>query len=89
MHHLFVTRDDERLTLVMGRDEARILINFGHESSTFTLLEGEQLAVISRKGLTVRDRQLELPTNDICCFTLHLGRYGGPSGGSAAANRLT
>jgi maltooligosyltrehalose trehalohydrolase len=61
MHHLFVTRDDERLTLVMGRDEARILINFGHESSTFTLLEGEQLALISRKGLTVRDRELELP----------------------------
>ena len=61
MHHLFVTRDDERLTLVMGRDEARILINFGHESSRFALFEGEQLAVISREGLTARGQELELP----------------------------
>ncbi len=61
MHHLLVTRDDQRQTLVMVRDEARILINFGNESSSFTLLEGEQLAIISRQGLSVGDQELVLP----------------------------
>ena len=61
MHHLSVTRDDGRQTLVMVRDEARILINFGQDSSSFALLGGEQLALISRDGLSAIDNQLELP----------------------------
>ena len=61
MHHLGVTRDDNLQTLTMERDEARILINFGRESAPFALLEGEQLTLSSRDGLTVNGNQLELP----------------------------
>lgn len=61
MHHLNVSRDDARQTLVMVRDEARILINFGQDSSSFALLDGEQLALISRDGLSATDNQIELP----------------------------
>ena len=61
MHHLDVSRDDARQTLVMVRDEARILINFGQDNSSFALLDGEQLALISRDGLSATDNQIELP----------------------------
>ena len=61
MHHLSVVRDDERQTLAMVRDEARILINFGKEIFDCALLEGEQLEVISREGLSVCDNKLALP----------------------------
>ena len=61
MHHLVVNRDEGQQTLEMIRDEARILMNLGRESSGFTLLEGEQLTLISREGVTANDRRLELP----------------------------
>jgi maltooligosyltrehalose trehalohydrolase len=49
MHHLLVSRDDLHRTLIMTRDEARILINFGDDDATFDLLEGERLELISRE----------------------------------------
>ena len=49
MHHLVVSRDDLHRTLIMARDEARILINFGDGDATFDLLEGERLELISRE----------------------------------------
>jgi maltooligosyltrehalose trehalohydrolase len=61
MHHLLVSTDDERRTLVMERDEARVLINFGDMPYTFALLQGETLELISREGPGVRDNQLDLP----------------------------
>ena len=39
MHHLLVSTDDRRRTLVMQRDEARIVVNFGTEPYAFDLLE--------------------------------------------------
>ena len=61
MHHIHVSRDDERQTLIMQRDQARILINFGKESCHFSLLEGETLALISRDGIGVTNNSLDLP----------------------------
>ncbi len=61
MHHLLVSTDDERRTLVMERDEARVLINMGDKPYAFALLEGEKLQLISREGIGVRDNYLDLP----------------------------
>ena len=61
MHHLQVSTDEERQTLVMVRDEARVFINFGEQPYSFDLLEGETLELVSREGLEVKDNRLELP----------------------------
>lgn len=61
MHRLHVSSDEERRTLVMARDEARIVINFGDQAYRFALLKGEKLELISREGIGVSEEQLELP----------------------------
>ena len=61
MHRLIVATDEKRRTLTMQRDEARVMINFGKEPFTFALLQGEELALISREGLGVRENYLDLP----------------------------
>jgi maltooligosyltrehalose trehalohydrolase len=61
MHRLMVSTDDTRKTLVMQRDEMRILVNFGEQPYTFDLLAGEQLCVISREGLGINGHALDLP----------------------------
>ena len=50
MHHLMVSSDDKRMTLVMQREEARILVNLGTEPQHFDLLDGECLCLISSDG---------------------------------------
>ena len=61
MHHVLVSTDEGKRTLVMARDEARVLINFGTAPYKFALLEGEKLALISRDGPSVCDNHLDLP----------------------------
>jgi maltooligosyltrehalose trehalohydrolase len=61
MHHVQVSTDDIRRTLVMQRDEARILMNLGQEPYTFGLLEGEKLELISRNEIGVTGNCLNLP----------------------------
>jgi maltooligosyltrehalose trehalohydrolase len=61
INRLIVETDDERQTLVMERDEARILVNFGEQLSAFALLPGEKLELVSREGVTPKDNCLELP----------------------------
>ena len=61
MHHLLVSTDDDRQTLVMQREEARILVNLGKSIATFALLEGERMELISRDGIEVQDDCLHLP----------------------------
>ena len=61
MHHVLVSTDDRRRTLVMARDEARVLINVGEAPYTFALLEGEKLALISRDGPGLSGNHLDLP----------------------------
>ena len=60
-HHLSVDTNEEHKTLVMERDEARIVVNFGDQPYTFSLLIGERLELISREGLQVVNNCIELP----------------------------
>jgi maltooligosyltrehalose trehalohydrolase len=61
MQHLLVSSDDARRTLVMVRDEARVVANLGEEPYVCELLEEEKLTLVSREGLAVVDGKLELP----------------------------
>lgn len=61
MQHLIVSSDEGKRTLVLQRDEVRIMLNLGVESYGFELLEGEELRLVSREGLMIADRKLELP----------------------------
>ena len=61
MHHLLVTSDEEARTLVMERDEVRVLINFGEEPQRFGLLKSERLELVSRDGVGVGEDRLALP----------------------------
>jgi maltooligosyltrehalose trehalohydrolase len=56
-----VSSDEGRRTLVMVRDEARVVANLGSEPYLFDLLEEETLTLISRKGLAAKDGKIELP----------------------------
>jgi len=58
---LLVSSDDGRRTLVMVRDEARVVVNLGAEPYQFDLLDGEELSVVSREGLAIADGKMELP----------------------------
>ncbi len=61
MHHLVVTRDDSRRTLIMERDEARVALNLGKEPFKLDLLKDEHLELISREGIIATDNSLDLP----------------------------
>jgi maltooligosyltrehalose trehalohydrolase len=61
MQHLLVSTNDALRTLVMQRDEARVVINFGGEVYPFDLLEGEELRLVSREGVGVSNNRVELP----------------------------
>ncbi|MES2390254.1 MAG: malto-oligosyltrehalose trehalohydrolase, partial [Acidobacteriota bacterium] len=61
MHRLRISTDDVLRTLVMQRDEARILVNMGTEPYGFDLLDGEKLCLISRPEIGVQENRLELP----------------------------
>jgi maltooligosyltrehalose trehalohydrolase len=56
-----VSTDDNRKTLVMQRDEARTLVNFGDQPYSFDLLEGEKLWLVSRSEVAVEGNAIELP----------------------------
>ncbi len=61
MHHLMVSTDTLRKTLIMQREEARILVNFGEQPYSFDLLAGEKLCLVSRDEVTVKDNAIALP----------------------------
>ena len=61
MNSLLVYTDDEKRTLVMERDEARMVINLGEAPQRFGFLEGEALAAVSREGVEVVNNGVELP----------------------------
>ncbi|AFL87301.1 maltooligosyl trehalose hydrolase [Terriglobus roseus DSM 18391] len=68
MHHLHVSSDEEARTLVMERDEARVVVNFGDQPFSFALLEGETLELVSRSGVDVRDGYLNVPPMTLAVF---------------------
>ena len=61
LHHLSVFTDDEKRTLVMQREEARVVINFGTEPYKFTLLESEEVKLISRDKVCTCNDTIDLP----------------------------
>jgi len=61
MHHLVVVANEEHRTLVLQRDEARIVLNFGEDPYAFSLLEGEKLVLSSREDLKLQNNQVDLP----------------------------
>ena len=61
LNSLEVSSSDTARTLVMERDEARVLVNLGTERFAFDLLEGERLALASRPDTSTQDGRLELP----------------------------
>jgi maltooligosyltrehalose trehalohydrolase len=61
MQRLGISTDSERLTLVMQREEARIVLNLGEQAFPFSLLEGEELCLVSREGVETKDGWLSLP----------------------------
>ena len=61
MQHLMVSSDDGRKTLVLVRDEVRVVVNFGTNVYGFDLLEGEELRLVSLDGLSVMNGRLDLP----------------------------
>jgi len=61
MQHLMVSSDEARRTLVIVRDEARIVVNLGEEVYPFDLLDGETLTLVSRDGVDAKDGKVELP----------------------------
>jgi len=62
LHSLRVSTDDSKKTVVLQRDEVRILANLGAEHSRFDLLPGEELNLISISGFGVQGSALVLPT---------------------------
>jgi maltooligosyltrehalose trehalohydrolase len=65
MQHLFVSTDSARRTLVMQREQARIVANLGDQPYPFDLLEGEELCLISREGLGPQGNTITLPAMSI------------------------
>ncbi len=61
MNHLQVSSDEEKQTLVMQRDEARVLVNFGKTPQKFGLLKEEKQELVSREGIEASEGYLELP----------------------------
>ncbi len=61
MHRLVVSSDAVKKTLMMQRGEARIFANFGESPFTFHLLDGEQIALISRLEIAPEGRSLTIP----------------------------
>jgi len=61
MQHLLVSSDEDRRTLVMVRDEARVVANLGDGPYVFDLLEEETLTLVSRDGVSEEDGRVELP----------------------------
>ena len=61
MHQLLVSTDDKRRTLVMQRDEVRIVVNLGDTDYSIDLLDGEKFCMASRDDLTSGDKNVIVP----------------------------
>ena len=69
MHHLLVSTDDVRKTLVMQRDEVRVISNLGMETYKLQLLDGEEFKMASRAEVAAKDGWIELPPMSLAVLT--------------------
>ncbi len=60
-NHLMVSTDEENGTLVMEREEARVVLNVGKRPYTFALLEDESVRLVSREGVEASEGSVTLP----------------------------
>jgi maltooligosyltrehalose trehalohydrolase len=61
MQHLVVSTDEQRKTLIMERDEVRIVANLGEGTYVFKTLDGEELKLASKNQIKVTNGCVELP----------------------------
>jgi maltooligosyltrehalose trehalohydrolase len=61
MQHLVVSTDEEKKTLVMERDQIRIVVNLGTEMYSFKLLDTEELELASKEEVKLRGECVDLP----------------------------
>jgi maltooligosyltrehalose trehalohydrolase len=61
MHKMLVSSDDAKRTLVMQREEARVMLNLGEENANFAMLDGEKMCLASREGVEPSGGRIELP----------------------------
>jgi maltooligosyltrehalose trehalohydrolase len=61
MQHLVVSTDEAKKTLVMERDQIRIVANLGSELYSFKLLETEDLELVSKDDVKRRGECIDLP----------------------------
>ena len=75
LHHTAVFTDEKQRTLVMERDQARILINFGEKPCSFEMLEAEKLLLVSRDSVQPDGDRLELPPMTLAILMAPLEAY--------------
>ena len=61
MHHLLVSSDEHRKTVVLQRDQMRIVANLGGQPYPIDLLTGEMLCLSSRPDLKIDERSITVP----------------------------
>lgn len=61
MHHLMVSTDDKRKTLVMQRDAMRVAANLGGENYQVDLLDGEKFCMASNSSVSHDGSRVTLP----------------------------
>jgi maltooligosyltrehalose trehalohydrolase len=61
MQHLVVSTDEEKKTLVMERDQIRIVVNLGTEMYSFKLLDTEELELASKEEVKLSGECVDLP----------------------------
>ena len=61
LHRISAFTTEQPRTLVMQRDEARVLINLSAEPYTFAVLDGEKVELVSRDGVCTCGQNLDLP----------------------------
>ena len=68
MGHIDVRGDEERMTLVMTRNEMRVVVNLGDKAQTMEVLEDECLCLASREGVKPAGGTIELPGMSLVVF---------------------
>ena len=83
MHQLRVSSDEETRTLVMQREEARVLINLGNAPRTFAMLKGEKKIDCVERRLEGGEWPTGTPSDDPCGLVVSVRRGGESPSGAA------
>ena len=70
MQHLLVSSDERRRTLVLQRNEVRIVVNLGDNLFSFDMLEDEEMQLVSKDDVGVTDGRVDLPAMALAVLVL-------------------